>query len=60
MRALTEHAERDVVDKRAVAAAVKAVEAVLEGVKRDPFTEAMEDINAPENKQNVFFEEGRG
>ena len=57
LRALEEHAERGRVEKRGVAGAVKAVQAVLAEVKRDPFTEAMEEINTPENKANVFFQD---
>ncbi len=44
----------------AVAGAVKAVRAVLADVKRDPFTQAMEAINTPENKANVFFKDEGG
>ena len=60
LRALEEHTERGGVEKRAVAGAVKAVRAVLADVKRDPFTQAMEAINTPENKANVFFKDEGG
>lgn len=53
LRALAVHSEMGLLDRDRAQAAMEAVRAVLDEVKVDPFTEAMEEIENEEDRKSV-------